>query len=57
MATTYQSQSSVPTHAMSKNADSCAINLFEVLKNSLRQLGCNVAVHLVTLRPWLFGGI
>ena len=57
MLATNQSQSSMPPHAMSKNADSLAIDLFKILKYSLRQLGCDIAVHLISLRPRLFSGI
>ena len=47
----------MPTHAMSKNADPLAINFFEIFEYSLWQLGCDIAVHPVPLRPRLFGGI
>ena len=57
MLTTNQSQSSMPTHAMSKNADSLAIDLFKILEYGLWQFGCDVAVHLISLRPRLFSGI
>lgn len=41
----------MPTHTMSKDADPFTINLFKVLKHSLRQFLRDVAVHLIALRP------
>ena len=57
MLTTYQSQSPMSTHAMSKNADPLAIDFFKIFEYSLWQLGCDIAIHLVPLRPRLFSGI
>jgi len=52
---THQSQSAVPAHAMSEDADPLTVHLLEVLEDGLGQLGCDVAVHLVAFVPGGFG--
>ena len=41
----------MPTHAVSENADSLAVHLLEVVEDGLRELGRNVAIHLIAFRP------
>ena len=47
----------MPTHTMSKNANPTPIHLLEVLKNSLRQFGRDIAVHFVSFRPRFLGSV
>ena len=44
-------------HAMSKDTDSFTVNLLEVFEHRLRQLGRDVAVHLIPLLPRRLGSI
>lgn len=52
--TTHQSQSAVPAHAVSEDADSVRIQLFEVVEDGLWQFRCDVAVHLIPFVPGRF---
>ena len=44
----------MPAHTMPKDTNPLAIHLLEVLKHRLRQLGRDVAIHLIPFRPRLF---
>lgn len=53
----HQSQSAVPAHTVSEDADPLRIHLFEVVENGLGQLRGDVAVHFVSLVPRGFGRV
>jgi len=50
----YQGQSTVTSHAVSRNADTVAIELLEVGEKCIRKLLGNVTVHVVSFVIWLF---
>lgn len=56
-ASAYQRQSPMPTHAVPEDADPRAVDLIEVGEDRLRQLGGDVAVHVVALGPRLPGRV
>ena len=41
----------MPTHTMSKDTNPLPINLLKVLEDRLRQLGRDVAIHLIPFTP------
>lgn len=47
----------MPTHAVPEDADPRPVDLVEVGEDYLRQLGGDVAVHLVALGPGFPGGV
>lgn len=57
MGGTHQSQSAVPAHAVSEDADPLTVHLLEILEDGLGQLGRDVAVHLVAFVPGGFGRV
>ena len=47
----------MPAHAMSKNANSTSIHLFEILKHDTWQLLRDICVHLIPFAPGLLDSI
>ena len=47
----HQSQSAMPTHTVSENADPLRVHLFEVVEDGRGQLRGDVAVHVVSFGP------
>ena len=50
----YESQSTVPAHAVAEDADAVRIDLFEVVEDGLGQFRRDVAVHFVPFVPGSF---
>ena len=49
----YKCQSPVPAHAVPENANSIAVQLFELREEGFGEFFRYVAVHLVPFTPWL----